>query len=229
MGFQKQSGSNTKNVERNISSLVLNAGDCLVYDRQASLVVEANTLSTPKDVAGIVVNPTTASDIKVTIQPIDYNDDYIVNTLNNSSLDNNYQRMAFNDKGVINNSGTDVEANGVFMQTDVIGQPNEKKIRGVFVRPYEPNSVSVRTLADTTDINGSDGLVISTAEITLTLPTAVGRSGKVFTVKRNYASGDTTVIPTGSETIDGNTTFALTTDGESFGFISDGSNYHIIN
>ena len=65
--------------------------------------------------------------------------------------------------------------------------------------------------------------------ITLTLPTAVGITGKVFTVKRNYSGGSTTVIPTGSETIDGGTSFELSTDGESFGFVSDGSNWHIIN
>ena len=229
MGFQKQTGSNANNVSRNISSLELNPSDAVVYDRVANIVVEATSASVPKDVAGTVVIPTTTSDLRVTVQPIDYNDEYVVNSLNVSNISHNYQRMAFSDKGTVNNSGTDTEVNGVFMQTDVIGQPGDRKIKGIFVRPYEPNSMAVRTLSETTDINGGDGLIVATAAITLTLPTAVGIAGKVFTVKRNTSAGDVTITPTGSETIDGDTSFALTTDGESFGFVSDGSNYHIIN
>jgi len=230
MGFQKQNGSTARNVLRNIVSLSLNTGEVVCYDRQNGIVVAATSSSAPKDVAGIVALPTTLSDIVVNIQPIDYENDYVVNSKYRSNISHNYQRMAFGDRGTIDNTGADIEANGVFMQTDVIGSPEEYKIKGMFIHPYESNSVVVRTTGEAIDtIQDSDGMVITTSTITLTLPTAVGRSGKTYTVKRNYASGDTTVVPTGAETIDSGTSFALTTDGESFGFISDGSNWHIIN
>lgn len=229
MGFQKQSGSNARNVKRNIVNAALNVAEVVCYDRVNSKVIEATSSSVPKDVAGIVATSTSLSDIVVDVQLIDYNDEYVVNTLNLSSLNHNYQRMALSNSGMVNNSGSDIETTGVFMQTDVIGIPIEKRIKGVFVRPYEPNNMAVRTMSATGDANGNDGLIISTGTNTITLPSAVGRTGKVITVKRNYAGGDTIVVPERLETIDGGTSFTLDTDGQSFGFISDGSNYHIIN
>lgn len=229
MGFQKQSGSNARNVTRNIVNAALNVAEVVCYDRVNSKVVEATSSAVPKDVAGIVATTTSLADIVADIQLIDYNDEYVVNTLNLSSLSHNYQRMALSNSGMVNNSGSDIETTGIFMQTDVIGAPEEKRIKGVFVRPYEPNNMAVRTMSATGEVNGNDGLIISTGTITITLPSAVGRTGKVITVKRNYAGGNTTVAPERLETIDGATSFTLDTDGQSFGFISDGSNYHIIN
>lgn len=59
---------------------------------------------------------------------------------------------------------------------------------------------------------------------TLTLPTAVGNTGKVFHIKRN-SSGDITIDGAGTETIDGALTFVLGTALEAVSIVSDGSNW----
>ena len=59
----------------------------------------------------------------------------------------------------------------------------------------------------------------------ITLPTAVGRDGKIFIVK-NSSSGVCDVICTGAETMDGNTDVTIAA-GDAYSFMSDGANYII--
>jgi hypothetical protein len=78
-------------------------------------------------------------------------------------------------------------------------------------------------------ITGTDDLVICTANsFTITLPTAVGRSGKSFKVK-NTGTGVITMASTSSQTIDGlsaGTTQLFQYD--SLTFESDGANWVIV-
>lgn len=53
-----------------------------------------------------------------------------------------------------------------------------------------------------TNIEDSDGIVIGSAEVTVTLPTAIGRDGCWFVIKRKQESA-VTIDTVGSETIDG--------------------------
>ena len=62
---------------------------------------------------------------------------------------------------------------------------------------------------------------------TVTLPTAVGITGKQFCIK-NSGTGSITVDGNGSETIDEALTFILSTKGESIWVVSDGANWKVI-
>lgn len=67
--------------------------------------------------------------------------------------------------------------------------------------------------------------VEATAAVTITLPTAVGITGKDYIIDSNHA-GSTTVAPTGSETIEGETSQAVPSQS-SMTVYSDGTNWRI--
>jgi hypothetical protein len=69
----------------------------------------------------------------------------------------------------------------------------------------------------------------STAAFTLTLPTAVGCTGRQYILKKTDSSANAvTVGTTSSQTIDGATTYPLTAQYESITVVSDGANWSII-
>lgn len=72
----------------------------------------------------------------------------------------------------------------------------------------------------------SDYLVNVTAATTITLPTAAGVTGKIYTVK-NSGLGTVTVGTTGGQTIDGATSVALTPNA-TLRVMSDGANWIIV-
>jgi hypothetical protein len=72
-------------------------------------------------------------------------------------------------------------------------------------------------------VNASGGVV------TITLPTAVGVAGKVYTVKKiDSSTNAVTVATTSSQTIDGVTTYSLANQYGGVNVQSDGSNWYII-
>lgn len=65
--------------------------------------------------------------------------------------------------------------------------------------------------------------------ITVTLPTAAGRKGKAFCIKKIDSSANTVTIDgNASETIDGATTKVLSTQYSAKWIISDGANWVVI-
>lgn len=71
----------------------------------------------------------------------------------------------------------------------------------------------------------SDYFIDVTANtVTITLPTAVGITGKVYVIE-NSGAGTVTVDPDGSETLDGSATLDLTTQYSDVQIISDGANW----
>lgn len=69
----------------------------------------------------------------------------------------------------------------------------------------------------------------SSGAFTITLPTAVGRAGKVFHIKKIDSSANgVTVDGNGSQTIDGATTQVIATQYNSIKITSDASNWHIL-
>lgn len=80
------------------------------------------------------------------------------------------------------------------------------------------------TLTDTE----AEGIVDCTGTHTQTLPTAVGRSGKKFTIK-NSGTGIITVNTTSSQTIDGATSVRINTRYNTRTFQSDGANWVVVN
>lgn len=82
----------------------------------------------------------------------------------------------------------------------------------------------------TYSIQASDTVVLtdaSSGSFTVTLPTAVGVTGKLYIIKRTdqTLSNVVTVATTSSQTIDGNTTRTLNTQNEEWSVVSDGSNW----
>jgi hypothetical protein len=64
---------------------------------------------------------------------------------------------------------------------------------------------------------------------TMTLPTAVGRAGKVFTIKQTAAAtAGTTIATAGGQTIDGLSTFIVQSQNDFVSVISNGANWDVI-
>jgi hypothetical protein len=69
----------------------------------------------------------------------------------------------------------------------------------------------------------------TTGPITITLPTAVGIGGRMYIIKKTSPAGNTvTIACNGTQTIDGNATYLLTTQYSSLMIQSDGVNWGII-
>lgn len=84
------------------------------------------------------------------------------------------------------------------------------------------NVISTNTTAGATST--TDYVYIVSGTTTLTLPTAVGNTNR-YTVKRTDATLTTTIATTSSQTIDGASTYTLTSQYESVDLISNGSNW----
>lgn len=80
-----------------------------------------------------------------------------------------------------------------------------------------------------TVLDASYYVVETTGTITITLPTAVGINGKVYTIKKMDAGGTTlTVNTTSSQTIDGSTSITVRGQYNSMMVVSDNSKWVII-
>lgn len=93
--------------------------------------------------------------------------------------------------------------------------------------PLTTYTVATKTAAYTAT-TADEVLICDTtsAAFTLTLPTAVGNTGKSFWIhKIGTAANDLTIDPNGSQTIDGQTTMLLSGQYRSVQIVSDGSNW----
>lgn len=69
----------------------------------------------------------------------------------------------------------------------------------------------------------------TSAAFTITLPTAVGKAGQTYTIKRiNSGANAVTVGTTSSQTIDGAATYALSAQYKYVKVVSDGANWIIV-
>ena len=89
----------------------------------------------------------------------------------------------------------------------------------------------VTSVAISTVLNTSHSIVLATAGaggITITLPTAVGISGRQYiVVKVDAAAGGVTIEADGTATIDGSLTYLLANQWQYAAFYSDGANWII--
>jgi hypothetical protein len=82
------------------------------------------------------------------------------------------------------------------------------------------------TATDLDDIIHADSTL---ADVVITLPTAVGRAGKVFTIKATViGTFGVTVNTTSSQLIDASISFVYTVPYESHSFLSDNSNWLVL-
>lgn len=95
-----------------------------------------------------------------------------------------------------------------------------------------PMFFAVRSVTAATTIVDSDDLVLvdaTSGAVTVTLPLAAVNAGRRFTVKKTDASGNAATIDgNGSETIDGATTAATTTQYVAITVQSDGTAWWVV-
>lgn len=106
-------------------------------------------------------------------------------------------------------------------------------VKWATVTPASANLSVVSKTANYT-LTASDDAVLGDASgggFTLTLPTAVGNSGKIFYIKRtdNTLANQITIATTSSQTIDGLTTRKLYTLNEEWQVVSDNANWRVLN
>ena len=92
-------------------------------------------------------------------------------------------------------------------------------------------SVDIASSASATlTIDATHSTVLGTlaGNQTFTLPTAVGITGRLYTIKKTGSSGTLTIEGDGTETIDGSLNFAISTQYQSITVQSDNANWWII-
>ena len=90
--------------------------------------------------------------------------------------------------------------------------------------------VTVTTKTEDFTVGANDSVIVvdaSSGTVTITLPTAVGIGGRMYTVKCIDDTNTVTVTGDGSETIDGETAQTLN-QWDSMRIVSDGENWLII-
>lgn len=98
---------------------------------------------------------------------------------------------------------------------------------------HDINNVAVVTKSSGYTLTANDGVVIcdtdtAGAGFTITLPTAASHTGRLFWIKNSGSGGyDVTVDGNGSETIDSETTQAVT-DKDCMVIVSDGTEWWIV-
>lgn len=90
------------------------------------------------------------------------------------------------------------------------------------------NTMVAKTAAYT--LTDTDGVVVvtPTASTTITLPTAVGRTGKRFLIKKAFGAGFPVIIASAGGTIDGASTETIMVAGGFRELVSDGTNWFIV-
>lgn len=86
--------------------------------------------------------------------------------------------------------------------------------------------VTTTTVTTNTTLSDQDLFVYVSGVVTITLPTAVGRVGKLYYIK-NTGTDAITINTTGGETIDGETSFELAFQNSLIGLVSNGANWFI--
>lgn len=93
-------------------------------------------------------------------------------------------------------------------------------------------TLATSTKTSSYTMTGTDVVIFANASsgiVTITLPTASANAGYRFYVKRTDNSGNScSVVRSGSDTIDGQTSVALDTQHMSLTLVSDGSSWYII-
>jgi hypothetical protein len=93
-------------------------------------------------------------------------------------------------------------------------------------------SMNITTLTGNTTLDGTYYTVLcnaTSAGFTVTLPTSVGITGRIYNIKKTDSSTNTvTIATTSSQTIDSSTNRVISTQYETITVQSDGSNWYII-
>jgi hypothetical protein len=86
----------------------------------------------------------------------------------------------------------------------------------------------ITTIGVTTTLDGTNYTVLCSATLTVNLPAAASNTGRVYNIKNIGAAATITIDPNAAETIDGATTYTLTTQYESVTLQCDGTAWFIL-
>jgi threonine aldolase len=89
-------------------------------------------------------------------------------------------------------------------------------------------AVAIKTVNADYLATSSDNVILATTGLTVTLPSANGIVGRVYTIKNISASSVVRVEAQPGEYIDGSSVINITTSNEFIKIISDGSTWYII-
>jgi hypothetical protein len=98
----------------------------------------------------------------------------------------------------------------------------------VQIRAYSEN---YKNVTSSTSILITDDVVFvdtTSGSITVTMPSAVNNGGKKIVIKRKNGNNNLTIVPTGSQTIDGISSFIIYHKYQAVTLVSDNSNWYII-
>ncbi len=89
-----------------------------------------------------------------------------------------------------------------------------------------PIATAIKTVTANYTVTASDSTILGNGSLTVTLPSATGIAGRVYVIKNIGAS--TVTVATNGGSIDGSSTFSLSSTDEAITVQSDGTNWWII-
>jgi hypothetical protein len=111
---------------------------------------------------------------------------------------------------------------------DVVGSVNISNdlivsTNNVGLETHKVNTIfNAKTITNNYSLSRDDGTIFADGTLTISLPTVVGYSGDKYFIK-NVGVGTVTVVPFGTEKIDGYSEMIMTEKNSSFGIMSNGS------
>lgn len=92
-----------------------------------------------------------------------------------------------------------------------------------------PIATALASKSSNYTITATDSVILASGTTTITLPTAVGITGRQYTIKKTDASGtNVTIATTSSQNIDSATTYILSVQYQSIAVVSDGTQWWIV-
>ncbi len=146
-----------------------------------------------------------------------YNTSALVPALTNTTTIGYNAKVSVNNAMVLGGTGSDAVTVGV----GTTAPHSRAHINGSFATTITAQSISYTPGID-------DQIITTTGTTTIKLPTAVGISGRLYTIKRMDAVNATTIVGSGIETIDGAVNQVLNSQYEGITVVSDGANWLIV-
>jgi hypothetical protein len=111
--------------------------------------------------------------------------------------------------------------------------PDSTETSGVYsgtygVAKFGGIQLNLSSVSANTTLDNTYSYVLATGTITVTLPTAVGITGRLYWIKKMDTGTTLTIATTSSQTIDGSSTLTVNTQYASYTLVSNGSNWIIV-
>jgi hypothetical protein len=151
----------------------------------------------------------------------------VVGTVDEQTLSNKTLSGAAIEASTIDNTviGATSAAAGTFTDLSVTG---DLTVDGVILGRATIDGAEKTadyTMTDTDDIVLVD---TSAQDVTINLPAAAGNSGRTYTIKLNTGGNLLTILPDGTETIDGRANLTLQKEGTAVRMVSDDADWQIV-